>query len=148
MLDSCWVLLCFSLIFIWRLFLLLLERQNGGEEGRETSIGCLLYIPRLRIQPQSRHVPWPGIESTTFCYRTKLQQTKPHWLGQVSFFKTFPWKFTPWGLCELPVSLQGPQNIVWGLWLQNGCLSSKHTSLHHNVHERKEVQTFSLIHVF
>ena len=54
------------------------EREKEGEaEGekylceRETSIGCLFYVPQLGTKLQPRHVPWleiwPRIQMVNFC---------------------------------------------------------------------------------
>ena len=44
---------------------LFLERGEGKERGRESSIGCLSHAPNWGPGLQPRHVPWPGINPTT-----------------------------------------------------------------------------------
>lgn len=44
----------------------LLER-GGGERGRKTNQCIASHIaPQPRLNPQSRYMPWPGIETMTF----------------------------------------------------------------------------------
>ena len=45
------------------------EKEKEGEKhqcARETSISCLSYTPNQGPNQQSRHVPWLGMEQTTF----------------------------------------------------------------------------------
>ena len=49
-------------------FILLLDRGEGREKGRETSMcGCLSCAP-WGLGPQPRHVPWLGIEPATLWF--------------------------------------------------------------------------------
>ena len=48
---------------------LFLERGEGREKGRETSMcGCLSCAPTWGPGPQPRHVPWLGIKPATLCF--------------------------------------------------------------------------------
>ena len=51
------------------------EREGETEEEKhwyERNINsCLLYIPNQRPNPQSRHVPWLGIELVTFLFAVR-----------------------------------------------------------------------------
>ena len=46
------------------------ERGKEGEKkgGRETSVGCFLYMTQLGPNPQPRQVSWPGIEPVNFWF--------------------------------------------------------------------------------
>ena len=60
----------------WRTFFnVFLEK----EREREASIGCLSHIhPEKELNPQPRHVPWPGSSLLHFGYGITLQPAEPH----------------------------------------------------------------------
>ena len=57
--------------------------REGGKEGekhwcvRDTSISCPLHAPNWGPGPKPRHVPWPGIELSTFQFAAGIQSTQP-----------------------------------------------------------------------
>ena len=69
-------------------YLFILERGEGRERGRDTSmceryivqIGCLSHAPNWGPGLQPRHIPWPGIEPVTFGF-IGCQSTEPHQPG-------------------------------------------------------------------
>ena len=60
----------FFKIFIKKNFLnLFLERGEGKERGRETSMcGCLSYALHRGPNPKPRYLPWLGIEPVDLCF--------------------------------------------------------------------------------
>ena len=59
----------YKYFFIKNLFIYFLERGEGREKARTTSVpGCLSYAPYWGPGPQPRHVPWLGIEPATLCF--------------------------------------------------------------------------------
>lgn len=45
---------------------LILGREEQREKERETSIGCLLYVPIFGSNPQPRYMPCLGMEPIVF----------------------------------------------------------------------------------
>ena len=58
------------------------EKGRRGKRGRETSIGCLLYMPQPGTEPVSQACAptWDGTHDF-LVYGTTLQSTEPHWPG-------------------------------------------------------------------
>ena len=77
----------FSLLKKFYVFISQDKRREGERKGeihqcaREMSIGCLLYTPYWRPGPQPRHVPWQGIELTTFQFAGQWFPTEPQQPG-------------------------------------------------------------------
>ena len=63
---------------------LVLERGEGREKGRETSMcGCLSCGPYWGPGLQPRRVPWLGIEPATLWFAALTQSTELHQPGQI-----------------------------------------------------------------
>ena len=66
--DSCSIRFCSKMYFLNTSHFFREREREGGRGGekhqcqRETSISCFLYAP------EPRHVLWPGIEPSTFCF--------------------------------------------------------------------------------
>ena len=59
-----------SILFFQDFIYLFLDRGEGWERGRETSMcGCLLCALYWGPGPQPRHVPWLGIEPAIFWFK-------------------------------------------------------------------------------
>ena len=91
--------------FLKKFYFFILERGREGEkEGekhqctRETLIGCLSYAPSQGPGPQSRHVPWLGIELAIFRF---AGQCPTHWATPVRAVVNFS---TAWKTCLLNLS--------------------------------------------
>ena len=70
MLSMNWVFIyLFIYVVLKILFYLLLERGEGKEKGRKTSLcGCLSHAPYWVPGLQPRQVPWLGIELATLWF--------------------------------------------------------------------------------
>ena len=113
--SKLWLFLSFlKILFIFG------EGEGGRKRGRDTSLcGCLLNTPYWGPSPQSRHVPWLGIEPAT---RWFTGQCSVHWATPARndfFFKTHTHTHThkplPW------TSLNGSSRtevLIIPLWEQ------------------------------
>ena len=64
-------------LFVLDFIYLFLEREEGGERERETSMcGWLSHVPYEGPGSQPRHVPWLGIESATLWFKGRCSI---HW---------------------------------------------------------------------
>ena len=69
-------------------FYLLLERGRERERGRETAMcGCLSGAPYWGPGPQTRHMPWLGIEPVTLWFTGSTQSSQ----GISSVFEILTW---------------------------------------------------------
>ena len=113
-------------IFFKRFYFLIyfLERRKSGEKDqcmRQTSMGCLLPTPGRGPDPQSRHVPWPGIEQVTFWFTGQLvlNPLSRTSLGCHCYFSEFPM----WFQCTVSLA-----NFSWK-WPHSKyfCFGGEHT---------------------
>ena len=61
------------------------ERERETEMERNTSVGCLLYMPQLGIEPAAEVCALTGDLTHDFSvHGTTLHPTETHWSGQCS----------------------------------------------------------------
>ena len=66
-------------------------RERGSEGETHQYKRNIDWLPLIHTLTRNGvcnlgYVPWPGIEPTTFGYRTTLQATEPHWPGYEFLF--------------------------------------------------------------
>ena len=79
--------LFFSLIFLtWGYVHWFLRVREKHQCARETSIGCLPYMPNWGSNPPSRYVPWLGVKPAAIWYMGRHFNSWAPWPGPVTLF--------------------------------------------------------------
>ena len=97
----------------FKIFYLFLERGEGRERGRETSVcDCLSCTPHWGPGLQLRHVPWLGIEPATLWF---AGPPSIHWATPTKTISRF--LYVPWLEIEPPtLAYQDDALTNWVAW--------------------------------